>query len=1846
MYEKGWKVMRKIGAAWVVGAALAVGFGGTAAAAEPGKVTRVGVINWDCSAPSDTTWFGGYQVRSLSPAKYRHLTPYYADVLGPDKIAYHRRTPEEYDRELQYAVDAGIDYMAYCWYGEDATAKRVPVAPGRGASCENYLHEITWARRFHAESALREKLKLCAILLGNHFYTDGEIDNLVRAMKEPWYETVDGRPLCYVFGNAGKVLERVRAVAGRQGLRPYVALVQGSKVNRNEADLADALTSYAPPAPPRDGAFLRYPDLFAATVEANAARAAAGYDIIPHLATGRDHWPRVDHQVAWGHNWPYRYSSPATERELVEAAGQFRDWIAAHAGRCPTGHVLTYAWNEFEEGAHICPTWTPNGPDTSRLKAFAKVIRVLKGEQGVEPVADDPLPDLADLRKRIPEIFKGAETSFQRERFEKKLEAAERLNALSLRREDAPGTEPGRTMLMQAELDEFRDYFRRALAHWANDPLNPAVKPVVLDVKDFGAKGDGKTDEIPAFDRAVRAVRALGGRPSVLKVGAGDYLFGAPGADWKGRPANVDFSCLTNCALVGESPEKVRFVYGLYAAHGLSYARSANVTVKNVDCRWAERPFSQTVVESYDPKTCSAVVRWQPGTLKPDDPRYRRAKHTQVCCVFDADGTKALDRGHSPFFDLRADDLGGGRYRVYFDAKRPGVANFRPKAGDCIVLPDRDNACAGTMGYASEFCNFSHVWYRNARSSAISAGGAFYVSASHCRTFPEGEGIVFSSNADTFYNDRGSFLAHCEFHHMCDDGANSLGHGKPVFAREGPRTLVIRDMPGRLRVGDVVQLLDAMHGRFRATLRVARLERFTTPNGGPRIRLVFDADLPDGIVTTADVGTMSESERYAISHGLGRVKKAADILYAPLQYGTGFICIDNRIRDLRGCGINVQCPHSIVESNVIENVSLAMKMTGLTQWFEGTPPYDVVVRGNVFRNCDVGIQTYFCDVNGRLSPEQAIRAISFEGNRFENVRRPYALMTLADSTVDGRPIEGKNPSAENGMIPFLAITGRPTSADVVAKVAAIQSQGFDSFLVYARSGLQLEYMGEEWLKLVEAFCREAEARSMKVWLYDEYNWPSGTCKGRVPQENDAWRYRELGVFPDGKGGYRWASAYAPAGWVNVCEPAAMDRFLELTHRVYEKRLARWFKNGTIRGIFSDEPGHPTHVTFAEGKPLVSFRDYSGLEAEYLAETGRELKADVERFLRDPKANDVWPTYASLMGRRFRRAYFDKLRAWCDRAGIALTGHLISENELPNSAKSNGLPLLCLRGETLPGMDEIRSGYDPEGRASPSIEWTTYNLARQAILARGNCGGLVELYACGPADLTPDVLRQLVWMSAFHGIDHYVACMDVMDERGLVEKHGYLSPAGSLHPWYAERARPLADESRVAAAWALKRVSEREVAVRYPDRASALAAFAKARRPDLDPLLKALETNQFTCRLVGEDEPTDLPRVFAWSADGTYAEERTGRTGLKPADALALCADLPWTFRVEEPDGTPATDVMVRSYSDGSSAVVNLRLGAERLLVARRDCWQMKFRLPAHGVRLFAAGELPNDEVVPTPLTGTSLAGSRWNLSFDRANLKRVNFATNRVGAVTFGATVPDVRLVTRDCAMSYAVTGSGRPIGLNEAAPVGEKVLRHVAEPYAFAADGRPVEPKRVSGELPAVFAPLYRTADPQAFAAGRHEFRIVTGEADCNYFFPALFLAGDFRVKDGALWPRTDEPVSFGTLASLGYPDYIGKATWRTEVTLPAEKGVKIRVDTGRHVTSVRLGGVDLGVRAWGPCEWEIPAAMLGRKTTLEVSLWTSANPMFGAAKAPGTAWDTRFWFKVSAPDYACGLLSAEFVR
>ena len=1441
------------------------------------------------------------------------------------------------------------------------------------------------------------------------------------------------------------------------------------------------------------------------------------------------------------------------------------------------------------------------------------------------------LSALSGVREKADGAFKGSEGASRREWIEMRLEAAERLESL-----------PDRTKLMQAELDEFRDGFNAAFDMWRRDPCNPEISAEEFDAAAFGAVGDGITDDTPAFVRAAAAVRVRCGRPCRLKIPAGTYLLESTTRTASGIAAHLDLSSLTNCSVSGSAPGSVRFEFGEHDKAGVVMDRSENVTLANVEFSWRETPFSQVSVENFDPQSGTALVRHRPGTLRPDDPRYKRAAHPAVCGVFDPSGRKLLDRGPDPFFTFKAEDLGDGRFRLFFDAKRPSLAKFRPRAGDVIAIPDRNNAIAGLRLRGSSFCNLVNVWFRNAPSVAISGVAARYLAAYGCRVFPKEEGLVLSSNADALFNERGTHISRCDFGNMNDDGANSHCKGVDILSRRGDRTIVVRPSPGRIRKGDVVQIVQAMEGKMLGDFRIAALRHFTAENGGARLELTFEEALPPQLSTCADAGEHDAATRYALSHGGGRVEKAADILFAPLAFGAGFTMRGNRIHDLRGCGVNVQCSHAIIEGNEISSVGQGLKITGLTEWREGPPPCNVVVRNNLFCECRGGIASKFSTINRSPSKERPIRWIEISSNRFEHVTLPADLHNESDVTNH----DNASFSGADGMVPLLAITGRPTEAEARARVSALHAQGMQSFLIYARSGLQLEYMGEDWLKLCEWLCDEAERRGMKVWLYDEYNWPSGTCRGRVPSENDAWRYAECGVFRKADGSFRWTSALAPAGWVNVCEPDAVKRFIELTHEVYARWLGRWFKNKTILGVFTDEPGHPNKVTFSDGKPIVSFRTYSGLEDDYRAATGRDLKGDVERWI-DTREGNVWETYLDLMGRRFRSAYFDPLRSWCDAHGLLLTGHLMAENDIYVSAKCNGNPVLCLRGESLPGMDDVRTLCDADPKARP-IEWVTYNLARQAALHRGN-GGMAELFACGPADHVPATLRTVIWMCAMHGIDRYFTCMEVMDERGLVEKHGFLAPTGSRHPWYERHARILADEARTAAMWARKTVAEREVAVRYPNRLAARFAISGKPKgvqgPDVAGLLRTLELNQFTCRLLDEDEATSLPLVFSCRADGRFSELRTGKDGLSLEDVLAICRErLPTSFSVSERDGLPAEDVLVRKFTDGTCAVLNMRAFSARSLMANRGGARVGFDMPPRGIALFdAAGRMLNEMPVPTRRI-ESLQDVEWNLCLDAPNIKRINFDEAKKGTLTAAKPLKDVHLATRECAMSYAVTPSGRPVGVHEQPADGVKILRHVAEPYAFAMDGAPVVPAEPCACLRPGYNPLYRQTKPFDLKAGGHDFSIVSGEADRNYFLPALFLVGDFTSSGGILSPRSGGKVKFGTLASLGLGDFTGTATWSAEVLAPHVPNARLRIDTGGRVARVAFAGVELGERAWAPFEWELPAAFAGKRGLLEISVSTSVLPMFGDVSAG--KWDSRFWNGVSGPDGPCGLLLAEWVH
>lgn len=342
------------------------------------KELKVGVIHWDAALPPDT-YFGHYCVTSLSPAKYRDRVPFYGEILDEDHIRFHERTDEELTRELEFAIDAGIDYFAYVWYGEEPLRELGYVFEDPSV-VSGEVWELSAMRKRHAAHPLREKIKLCAIL-SVHPFTDRELERVALEMQQPYYQYIEGRPLAYLYGGyRTELVERLRRACQAAGTPdPYVVFFDGdAKAQPGDYSRVQGVSNYACPT---EG-ITAYGELITDCVRRNENRLAYGLPVVPLFSAGWNPSPRIDHPVPW---YPYPrtdYASTSGPRELYDGAVRWKDKLDQLPTERLLGHILVFAWNEFEEGGFLCPTLGCNGePDTARLDAFKEAVQYWKNSE-------------------------------------------------------------------------------------------------------------------------------------------------------------------------------------------------------------------------------------------------------------------------------------------------------------------------------------------------------------------------------------------------------------------------------------------------------------------------------------------------------------------------------------------------------------------------------------------------------------------------------------------------------------------------------------------------------------------------------------------------------------------------------------------------------------------------------------------------------------------------------------------------------------------------------------------------------------------------------------------------------------------------------------------------------------------------------------------------------------------------------------------------------------------------------------------------------------------------------------------------------------------------------------------------------------------------------------------------------------------------------------------------------------------------------------------------------------------------------------------------------------------------
>lgn len=401
----------------------------------------------------------------------------------------------------------------------------------------------------------------------------------------------------------------------------------------------------------------------------------------------------------------------------------------------------------------------------------------------------------------------------------------------------------------------------------------------------------------------------------------------------------------------------------------------------------------------------------------------------------------------------------------------------------------------------------------------------------------------------------------------------------------------------------------------------------------------------------------------------------------------------------------------------------------------------------------------------------------------------YSALSFCEAEIAKSLKMLNNKEKEYRPIPFWSWNDKLDKDKLIDQIQWMNDKGMGGFFMHARSGLQTEYLSEEWMQCIEACADKAQELGLKAWIYDENGWPSGFVGGKLLEEEknrDKYISVQEGAFDAGAtvnylmteeelvrvwkeeetdGQYLNLYVHTAVATADILNPEVVNQFLTLTHEAYKNRFGENFAE-KIEGFFTDEPQYQRWHT-----------PYTDVVAQYWRENFNEDIFDTLGLLFVEKKGyrsfryRYWKAMQTLMLENFAKQVY----GWCDNHGVKLTGHYVEE-------VSMGLQLMCCGG--------VMPFYEYEH--IPGIDWlgkdtSTVLAARQVGSAAAQLGKrqvLTETFGCCGWDVTPSELRRIVGVQYANGVNMICHHLLPYSERGT-RKYDYPAHYSEVNPWVKE-----------------------------------------------------------------------------------------------------------------------------------------------------------------------------------------------------------------------------------------------------------------------------------------------------------------------------------------------------------------------------------------------------------------------------------------------------------------------------
>ncbi len=526
----------------------------------------------------------------------------------------------------------------------------------------------------------------------------------------------------------------------------------------------------------------------------------------------------------------------------------------------------------------------------------------------------------------------------------------------------------------------------------------------VVNVKDFGAVGDGKADDLPALNKALESLRTISQRPVTLLIPDGTYRLGLDeNADTKAH-----FMIMSHRDVIVSGGENTLLIMTSPYHQGVGIYKCTNVTVKNLAIDYDPLPYTQGMITKVDPESQLITMKVDPGYPLPTDEHidaFSGKKGHSVGYLYDAQTNIKQNQYYSQYLRKQVEDLGDGQYRY----KSSNVVRD-DMVGRRFAVVGRRKASAYQVNDSTD-CLIENATVYSAPSCGYNVASSTRITIDKSRIIhrPDVSGAprAMSSNADGLHSKWcpvGPTLSNSTFTGMGDDSVNIGGSYTPVLEKLDDRTIVVQAHGSITNYPTDLIMASPGHDEH---LKLPKMVKW----GGAKvegfkkhcIKLIFDSPLPD-LVTWKENGNIKKCSQVLNLNACGRYAKV----------------INNHFYNHRVRGILMRGPDSLIKGNRIENLSGPAIVVSNDGGFltEGPCGDNTIIEDNVM----VNIERSNIYIASSLPPK--VRGLIIRNNRIENYGgddpygrgingNPFYLSSGADLVIENNTIAKPNPGYEN-----------------------------------------------------------------------------------------------------------------------------------------------------------------------------------------------------------------------------------------------------------------------------------------------------------------------------------------------------------------------------------------------------------------------------------------------------------------------------------------------------------------------------------------------------------------------------------------------------------------------------------------------------------------------------------------------------------------------------------------------------------------------------------------------------------------------------------------------------------------